>query len=209
MARAYTPSDPLEPIQGLEAGNSIPVNNQPWFSVGQIVGGVTLKSNYYLKQLLKKKRKHITREILDFLKRGEQLEYSIAGIEAYYALPTNWLCNQCYLQNGQSHSGLTWQYKVLIKGVLDGRSVCVIPDVWIRESCFTPLHEMEFQANTFYKDNRDHIYKCIFQQGEPAFVYVGFIRADGRLSRDNHRSANRLTPWQRRSFQPCQVIAEG
>ncbi|MGG6263297.1 hypothetical protein ACQ4M3_35275 [Leptolyngbya sp. AN03gr2] len=203
MARASTPLDPLEPLMGLEADNSIPVNNQPWFSVGQFVQGVIWEhSSFYLKKLLKKSGKVITRQILDFLKRGKQLEYSIAGIEANYALPTISVSNQCYLQNGQCHSGLFWQYKVLIKGVLDGKNVCVIPNVWIGEQDFIPLFELKFQAREFYRDSRNHVYKCVFQRSEPAFVYVGHVKDDGSLRWDNHISPRRLTPWQRRNFQP-------
>lgn len=204
MARASTPQDPLESLAGLEAGNSIPVNNQPWFSIGQVVKDVTWGfSSYYLKQLLKKSGKATTRKILTLLQQGEQIEYSIAGIEPCYALPTIGVCNQCYLQNGQSHGGLTWRYKVLIKGVLEGNNVCVIPNVWIGEDNFVPLAEIEFQHKAYYKDNRNHIYQCLVQQNEPVFVYVGHIRKkDGRLSWDNHISPRHLTPWMRRSFQP-------
>lgn len=202
MARATTPQDPLAPLPTLEEGNSIPVNNRPWLFVGQIVQGVTLKeSRYYTKQLLKKKGKNFAKEVLNLIKNGEQLEYSIAGIEAYYSLPTIMICNQCYLKDGQSNSGLTWRYKVLIKGVLDGKNVCVIPDVWIGEQYFIPASEQEFQAKAFYKDHRGCVYKCVFKSGGPEFVYVGHIKADGRLSWDNHISSRRLTPWQRRSFQ--------
>jgi hypothetical protein len=206
MARANTPLDPLEPISGLEEGNSIPVGNRPWLSVGQIVKGVELEhesnGRFYLCQLLNARGKKITREILDLLNRGESLEYSIAGIEAYYALPTIGICNQCYLQNGQCHSGLIWRYKVLIKGMLDGKHVCVIPDIWISEGDFIPLTEIEFKAKQFYKDDRNHIYKCVFPKGELAFVYVGHIRKDGKLSWDNHITPRKLSHWMRRRFQP-------
>jgi len=201
MTWALTPLDPLEALAGLGVGNSIPVNNQPWFTIGQTVKGVAWKySGFYLKQLLRQSGKVITKEILDLLHRGEQLEFSIAGIEAYYALPTIGVCNQCYLQNGQSHSGLTWHYKVLIKGILDRKNVCVIPRVWIGERDFVPLIEIEFQHKKFYKDHRNHVYKCVIQRGEPLFVYVGHIK-DGVLRWDNHISPRRLTPWQRRTFQ--------
>lgn len=202
MTRALTPLDPLEQIKGLEPGNSIPVSNRPWFSIGQIVRGVVWEySSFYLRELLKESRKKITREILDLLKRGEQIEYSIAGIEAHYALPTMAVVNQCYLQNGQCHSGLIWQYKVLIKGVLDGKNVCVIPKVWICERDFIPISEILFQAKEFYRDDRNHVYKCVIQKGEPLFVYVGYVR-DGNLRWDNHRNPRHLTHWQRRNFQP-------
>jgi hypothetical protein len=206
MARANTPLDPLEPITDLEEGNSIPVRNRPWFSVGQIVKGVewehSSNERYYLRKLLKASKKRTTREILDLLNRGESIELSIAGIEACYAIPTIFICNQCYLQNGGSHGGLTWQYKVLIKGVLDGNSVCVIPKVWISEGDFIPLTEIEFKAKQYYKDDRNHIYKCVFPKGELAFVYVGHIRKDGKLSWDNHITPRKLSHWMRRRFQP-------
>lgn len=202
--RASTPLDPLEALTKLEADNSIPTNNRPWFSIGQIVRGVTWKhSSFYLKKLIKKSGKSTTREILNFLKHGEQFEYSIAGVDAYYALPTITVCNQRYLENGQTHhSGLTWRYKILIKGVLDGRNVCVIPNVWIGERDFIPLLEIKFQEAEFYKDDRNHVYKCVFQQDEPVFVYVGHIKKDGNLSWDNHISPRKLTPWMRKSFRP-------
>jgi hypothetical protein len=204
MARATTPLDPLDALVGLEAGNSIPVNNRPWFSIGQIVQGVNWKhSRYHLQQLKKASGEVITREILNLLKRGESLEYSIAGIEAYSALPTSFVCNQCYLQDGQSHGGLTWRYKVLIKGVLDGKKLCVIPNVWIGEQYFVPLTEIDFQAKAFYRDNRGHIYKCVYPKGELMFVYVGHInKDDGKLHWDNHISPCHHTHWQRRNFQP-------
>lgn len=204
MARALTPLDPLEQIKGLELGNSIPVSNRPWFSVGQVVRGVAWEySSFYLGKLLKESGKKITREILDLFKRGEQIEYSIAGIEAHYALPTMAVVNQCYLQDGQCHSGLTWQYKVLIKGVLDGKNVCVIPKVWICERDFIPASEILFQAKEFYRDDlNNHVYKCVIQKGEPAFVYVGHINKEGNLRWDNHITARQHTHWQRRNFQP-------
>ena len=203
MTRATTPQDPLAPLPTLEEGNSIPASNRPWLSVGQIVQGVTLKeSRYYARQLVKKKGKRFAKEILNLLANAEQLEYSIAGVEAYYALPTIMICNQCYVENGQSNSGLTWHYKVLIKGVLEDNHICVIPDVWIGEQNFVPLTEQEFQPKAFYRDNRGCVYKCVFKSGEPEFVYVGHIRADGRLGWDNHITPRRLSPWQRRHFQP-------
>jgi hypothetical protein len=202
MTRASTPLDPLEPITGIESGNSIPVNNRSWFSVGQVVRGVTWTySSFYLGKLLKESGKGITKQILDLLRRGEQIEYSIAGIEAYYALPTMAVVNQCYLQDGQCHSGLTWHYKVLIKGVLDGKKVCVIPRVWICERDFVPVSEIEFQAKEFYRDDCNHVYKCVIQNSEPLFVYVGYVK-NGNLRWDNHISPRRLTHWDRRNFQP-------
>ena len=139
MPRASTPQDALEAFQALEEGNSIPARNQPKFAVGQILSDIkTWKwhkstQTWYIKQLLKSKGKNATKEILTFLSEASDIEVSIAGIEAYYALPTHWVVNQCYLQNGQSHSGLTWRYKILVKGTVNDKKLCVIPGVWIGE----------------------------------------------------------------------------
>jgi hypothetical protein len=126
------------PHQSTFSWEEIPSWNRPKYSIGDPIGlyAPKHKSDYrfYAEELLRSWGHMRVREFYMFLQCAEELQITVIAIEPYYSQVTHGIANQCYLENGQPHSGLTWHYKVLITGLHRERRLAVVPDVWIQES---------------------------------------------------------------------------